>query len=834
MLKININLQITFFLFDINSIMPYANAAFRYRDNSWSAWLSVMSWWNDWYRTDTGRKDATYTLLGNQGGNNYTHTWRFDSYQGPDNQSGSGAFQGLTDNQKWAPGTAITLYSWKNETWYYWFTMEDISGYTYTINYNINYNGGTNPGSTSNTWPNKVSIAGAPSRTNYTFVRWNTTTANNGTTYTTSGEIDHPGSGSVSVYAIWTGVTYSFSYNGNTNTGGSTSATSATYPDDIDIAANGFTKTGHDFSHWNSLANNTETTRTPGKLAHPGSGSSTLYAQWTPSQYNLSYEGNGHTNTGVTAPGTTKLIYNSTNTVAANNFVKTGWTFTKWQINDAGGAKVTDVFSGETTSTWSNTKAPYKALAQWSVNVFTLSYDGNGYTSGSTANSTSEYPNSATVSSNGFSRTGYYFSGWSTTSGGGVNYQPTNAISHPTAVTTTTLYAVWTGWLYTLKYYVNTATGGGGSTGDTSARYPTAVSVASNTFTKTGYNFAGWATSADGIVAYQAGNTYANPVGTNENGSANLFAKWTAASYTITYNANAVVTGSTTSSSPTYDSSFTFRANGFTRIGYTFREWNLREGTTTTISTPQGTNIGNYASSASYGTWNKALNCTAFAIWDAITYTITYNGNSIDPTGNVTGSTTTSSFLFDSTFTFPANGFALIGFTFSGWNLKSEGVSVGGLYNAGATYGVWKIPNNCTADAMWTINSYTVSFDKNGNGVGKSVTQNYKTIVTCPTLKAVGYVFGGWATSVQNATNKIVNKVGNAQFTLGAAAENYFAIWTDNTNNTVSFSELETVFGVKGTSPISISEYRAESGQTTANSRITVSAHFKGKGVAPP
>lgn len=95
-----------------------------------------------------------------------------------------------------------------------------------------------------------------------------------------------------------------------------------------------------------------------------------------------------------------------------------------------------------------------------------------------------------------------------------------------------------------------------------------------------------------------------------------------------------------------------------------------------------------------------------------------------------------------------------------------------------------------------------------------------------------GYRKNDGATSVQNATNKIVNKLGGDTFILGAAAENYFAIWTDNANNTVSFSELETVFG--GTNPISISEYRTQSGQTTAGSIITVSTHFKGKGVAPP
>ena len=54
---------------------------------------------------------------------------------------------------------------------------------------------------------------------------------------------------------------------------------------------------------------------------------------------------------------------------------------------------------------------------------------------------------------------------------------------------------------------------------------------------------------------------------------------------------------------------------------------------------------------------------------------------------------------------------------------------------------------------------------------------------------------------------------------------------TVNTNNIVRFSELQTVYG--GTNPISISEYRTQSEQTTADSKITLSANFKGKGPPP-
>ena len=767
----------------------------------------------------------------------YTHNWKFAGWSksdtgtnGPNRKTTveqcSPPSTQLVYNQEYAPDSKVTVWWYGDEYWHFYFTISSKTGTTFTINYNGN--GGSTPGATSAQYPNKVSIAAAPSYANYIFQGWNSNTANNGNAYNPSTTIDHPGAGSMTIYAIWLGVLYTFIYNKNdTGASGTTNDTSARYNSDITIAACGFAKTGYVFSHWNSQSNNLGTTRTPGSISHPGSGSSTLYAQWKAAVYKLSYSGN--TGTG-TAPGNTELIYDSANTVAANTFAKTGWTFRFWQINNASGQKVTDVNESSSTIIWVDTTAPYTAQAQWRQNTFTLRYNGNQNTSGSTENTVSLYNTSATVASNGFSRSGYFFAGWSTSSSGSVEYQPGASIAHPTAETLTDLYAIWTGWQYTLSYNMNTSVGGGGSTNSTSARYPTAVTVANNGFTKTGYSFAGWATSASNPVSYSGGTTYANPVGTN-NGSAILYAKWNAVTYTVSYNVNAIVgditSGSISNSSPTYDSSFTFSANSFTKTGYTFREWNLREGTTLT-----GTNIGNYAANFNYGNWNRTENCTAFALWNANTYTITYNGNSIDPTGNVTGTTATSSFLFDSTFTFPANGFTLIGFTFSGWNLKRAGVPVGGLYNAGASYGVWKIPENCTADAQWTINSYQITFNRNGQGVGKSVTQNYKTQVICPTLKAVGYVFGGWATSVQNATNKIVNKLGGDTFILGAADENYFAIWTDNANNTVRFSELETVFG--GTNPISISEYRTQSGQTTAGSIITVSTHFKGKGVAPP
>jgi hypothetical protein len=125
------------------------------------------------------------------------------------------------------------------------------------------------------------------------------------------------------------------------------------------------------------------------------------------------------------------------------------------------------------------------------------------------------------------------------------------------------------------------------------------------------------------------------------------------------------------------------------------------------------------------------------------------------------------------------------------------------------------------------IKSFTVTFNANGKGTGKTVTQDYNTSVSLPTLKAVGWVFGGWATNSTATTADVT-----AAFTMPVNGRTLHAVWTENTGGMVSFSELQAVYGGEG--KISISDYRVQSGQTTPGSIITLGTHFKGKGPAPP
>jgi hypothetical protein len=360
----------------------------------------------------------------------------------------------------------------------------------------------------------------------------------------------------------------------------------------------------------------------------------------------------------------------------------------------------------------------------------------------------------------------------------------------------------------------------GGSTNSNTALYNYNFTFQTNGFTKTGYAFDKWALSSNGnfIGYYYSGQLYGAWTLTSRDAIA--LAIWSASTYTITYDANGGSgTLATNPQTATYDSSFTFQAsNGFTRTGYNFYRWDLYN----------SNNIYQISYSASSTiTWTRTENYTVKASWSAKTYTITYDANG----GSGTLATNPQTATYDSTFTFQASiGFTRTGYTFNKWDLyESNGTTrLNKEYASGQSYGTWNIPYNIIAKATWNVDSYTVTFDRNGKGTGKTVTQSVGTTVTCPILKAVGYVFGGWATSAASTT---VNKAGNATFVLGTANQSFFAIWTENTNGSVSFSELQTVYG--GINPIGISEYRTESGQTTANSQITLSANFKGKGPAP-
>ena len=143
---------------------------------------------------------------------------------------------------------------------------------------------------------------------------------------------------------------------------------------------------------------------------------------------------------------------------------------------------------------------------------YTLTYNGNNATGGSTASQTGS--TSYTIRSCGYYKTGYTFQYWQTASG--TKYYPGNTI---TLSSNMTLYAYWKSNTYTVSYNAN---GGSGAPADQTKYYGTTLTLSSEEPTWSGHTFWGWATSSSRTadVAYEPGDSY------TENASITLYAVW--------------------------------------------------------------------------------------------------------------------------------------------------------------------------------------------------------------------------------------------------------------------------------------------------------------------
>jgi uncharacterized repeat protein (TIGR02543 family) len=140
--------------------------------------------------------------------------------------------------------------------------------------------------------------------------------------------------------------------------------------------------------------------------------------------------------------------------------------------------------------------------------TYTVTYDGNGATGGSAPTDSTTYTEGSTVTVLGnpgtLEKTSYTFAGWNAASdGSGETYVAGSTFTMGTA--DVTLYAVWSQNTHTLSFDAN---GGSGSMDSVTVAEGATVTLSANTFARTHYVFAGWATAAEGSVVYSDGGSY--------------------------------------------------------------------------------------------------------------------------------------------------------------------------------------------------------------------------------------------------------------------------------------------------------------------------------------
>lgn len=604
---------------------------------------------------------------------------------------------------------------------------------TYVVTYSYNQaTGGYSTASSSFTTAGTTITLPTPTRTGYTFSGWyDDSVFTNliglaGASYSPTGATT-----AITLYAKWAVAVSSISYDANGGTG-SAAATSGNTLATVTIGnGTGITRGGYTLVGWNTAANMSGTEYLPGGTLVMPAGGITLYADWNANSYTVNYNTGG----GSSVASGSYVTAGSITLPSAPTYA--GYTFNGWFAASSGGSALGSTYS---PSGYGN----ITIYAQWTANAQTISYNANNGTGSIADVGTTTGASVGLASGSALNRTGYTLAKWNTAANGsGTDYALSATVTVPAGGLA--LYAIWTPINYTITYNANSATAGSAPTDSANYNIGQSLTVKANSgnLVRTGYTFAGWNTAADGSgTTYTSGNQFTV-------GSANmtLYAKWTANTYTITYNANgATGSGARGGSSVTSDSYTTAGSTvtlpdvgTMTKRGYNFGGWS---------TTPSGSALSSGIAAA----YTTTANVTLYAVWNIKTINVTYSkGTMASATFISFPSNATGNYASTITVGNGVDGNVTLNSTrydFMGW---SDGTSV---YNAGNSYTLGD--TDVTFTAIW-VPVYAVRYIFNGGSAAggenafdsecpgtDGTCVNNTSITTNNAPSRTGYTFTGW------------------------------------------------------------------------------------------
>lgn len=369
-----------------------------------------------------------------------------------------------------------------------------------------------------------------------------------------------------------------------------------------------------------------------------------LYAVWADA-YVVTFENNG-TQTQVNVEQNTAI-----GSLIPASPTRTGYTFGGW-LHDGKAITADTVIVSDITY-----------IADWMPITYTIRLNSNGGT-GEAVDVSAVYDQEITLPANTFTRSGYSFLGWNTSSySTSAAYQNSATVRNLqyTQGAVQTLYAIWAGKPVTVYIDLNYET-----EGRITARicvvgenynYIYAESTGGKQFStladpkREGYNFKGWFTSAEGGQQYTSQTKFADDT------PVTLYALW-AEAVSITFDANG---GTCYTAGKSIDKGTSYGVlPTASRSGYAFDGWyTAAEG---------GEKVDN--------TTIFEQNTTLYAHFRPYRYTVKFNANS--------GEGKMDSVTWDSgvTYTLPKNTFTRDGYIFKEWNT----VASPSTWNKGTVY----------------------------------------------------------------------------------------------------------------------------------------------------
>ena len=389
----------------------------------------------------------------------------------------------------------------------------------YTITFDTD--GGSEVAPITQDYGTAITAPADPTREGYTFTGWDTAIPATMPAH------------NMTITAQWTVNQYTITF--DTDGGSEVAPITQDYGSAITAPA-APTREGYTFTGWDKTI--------PATMP---AGDMTITAQWTVNQYTITYDLDGGT-----AEGNPDTYTVETDAFTLKNPTRPGYTFTGWSGTGLTGEdNLTVTIPKGSTGNRSYT-------AHWSLNTYSITYDLNGGTA--SGNPTSYTVESATITLNQPTKTGYTFTGWSGTD---LTGEDNLTVTIPAGSTGDRSYtAHWSLNTYSITYDLD----GGTASGNPDFYTVESSTITLNPPTRTGYTFIGWSgtdlSGSDNLtVTIPAGSI----------GNCSYIAHWSLNIYSITYDLD----GGTALGNPDFYTveSSAITLNEPTKAGYVFTGW---------------------------------------------------------------------------------------------------------------------------------------------------------------------------------------------------------------------------------------------------------------------
>ena len=418
-----------------------------------TGWNTLSGGTGDPYSDQGSINTATDLTLYAQWSVGITHTVTFDANLGTGSMAVQVAGSSTPLRNNTFTRSSYTFAGWNTLANGTGFAYADAGAYPFAVdqtlyaqwtavvtNYTVSFGGNAATGGTT---PSQSASTSTPltingfTRTGYNFLGWNTNYGANTATYL-DGQ-SYAFTADINLYAIWVlQAPNTVTFNGNTETGGSTDSQIASARTLLN--SNGFTKTGYTFLRWNTRSDGAGVSYSSG-YSYNFAASVTLYAIWGK---NLTISYSGNTSTGGSAPVSQSYYVGGPNLELAGNtgaLTKSGYILSGWTTQSDGGG--TKYALGATNGVFSDDSVLY---ALWEAARYTILYVGNGNSTGSAPSQQTYASGDAalTLRSNSgtLGKKWSIFAGWNTNADGtGTTY--TEGETGTVFSAQTILYAKW-------------------------------------------------------------------------------------------------------------------------------------------------------------------------------------------------------------------------------------------------------------------------------------------------------------------------------------------------------------------------------------------------------